>query len=234
MAPYQAPEKKIQKKNKGAKDSPRFKGTPDAVSGETNTHSSEEDEDKEGEEASLLAAIAQAAKVSDLKCKLGLADEDLVRINKRLDEAQDFVSKLMCGYGELTEAKEQARVNKGTVDKAAEDLKSERVVRCQYEERVTEVEQALKDAADKYKSIEEKSKAQVTDLAQALKEAEEARVESCVAREEIQQAEQRAADVFADLPKSTADAAQFFRAQEDTRRRSYSGHSSRRGSAQRC
>ena len=32
--------------------------------------------------------------------------------------------------GELTQAKEQARVNKAAADKAAEDLKSEQVVRC--------------------------------------------------------------------------------------------------------
>ena len=79
---------------------------------------------------------------------------------------------------ELAQAKEQARVNKAAADKAAEDLKSKHAVRCQYEERVTQVEQALKDAADKYKSLEEKSKAQATDLAKALQEAEEARAES--------------------------------------------------------
>lgn len=49
--------------------------------------------------------------------------------------------------GELALAQEQARVNKAAADKAAEDLKSEQVVRYQYEERVTKVEQALKDAA---------------------------------------------------------------------------------------
>ena len=44
-------------------------------------------------QASLLAAAAQAAEVSELKRKLGLADEDLVRINKRFDEAQGTFSK---------------------------------------------------------------------------------------------------------------------------------------------
>ena len=46
------------------------------------------------------------------------------------------------------------------------------------EERVTEVEQALKDATSKCESLEEKNKAQATDLAKALQEAEEARAES--------------------------------------------------------
>ena len=78
-------------------------------------------------------------------------------------------------------------MNKSAADKAAEDLKAEQAVRCQYEGRVTQLEQALKDAADKYKSLEEKSKAQATDLAKALKEAEEARAESRAAREEIKQ-----------------------------------------------
>ncbi|XBI54435.1 hypothetical protein VPH35_036465 [Triticum aestivum] len=130
-----------------------------------------------GFEASLLAATAQAAEVSELKHKLGLADEDLVCINKGFDEAQGSAAAVEALRGELTQVKEQARVNKAAADKAAEDLKSEQVVRCQYEERVTEVEQALKDAADKCKSLEEKI-------------------------------------AFADLPKSAADAAQFFKAQE--------------------
>ena len=92
--------------------------------------------------------------------------------------------------GELTQAQEQSRVNKAAVDKASEDLKSEQALRSQYEERVEEVEKALKDATDNYKSLEEKSKTQETDLAEALKEAEEARAESRAVREEIKQAGQ--------------------------------------------
>ena len=95
--------------------------------------------------------------------------------------------------GELAQAKEQAQVNKAAADKAAEDLKSEQVVRRQYEERVTEVEQALKDAASKCESLEEKNKAQATDLDKTLQEAKAARTESRAAREEIRQAEQIAA-----------------------------------------
>ena len=45
-------------------------------------------------QASLLAATAQAAEVSELKRKLGLADEDLVRINKRFDEAQGMFQNI--------------------------------------------------------------------------------------------------------------------------------------------
>ena len=81
-------------------------------------------------------------------------------------------------------------MNKAAADKVAEDLKSEQVVRCRYEERVAELEKALKDAADKYESLEEKSKAQVTDLDEAHKEA---RAKSRAARKEIKQAIQIAA-----------------------------------------
>jgi DNA repair exonuclease SbcCD ATPase subunit len=139
----------------------------------------------------------------------------------------------------LAQAKEEAKVSKAAADKAAADLKSEQVARRQYEERVTEVEQELKDAAGKCESLEEKNKAQAAELAKALQEAKEARTESRAAREEIRQSEQIAAgkpfllqtifggpryalltrlwsspDAFADLSKSAADAAQFFRAQE--------------------
>ena len=42
-------------------------------------------------QASLLAATAQDAEVSELKRKLRLADKDFVCINKRLDEAQGML-----------------------------------------------------------------------------------------------------------------------------------------------
>jgi DNA repair exonuclease SbcCD ATPase subunit len=141
--------------------------------------------------------------------------------------------------GALAQAKEQAKVSKAAADTAATDLKSEQAARRQYEERVAKLEQELKDAASKCESLEEKNKAQAADLAKALQEAEEGRTESRAAREEIRQAGQIAAgkpfllqskfgsqkyalltrlwnspDAFADLSRSAADAAQFFRAQE--------------------
>ena len=49
--PYQAPEKKTKKKRREAKGGPRCKGTPNAMSGETEIPSSHEgDEDEEEEE----------------------------------------------------------------------------------------------------------------------------------------------------------------------------------------
>ena len=141
--------------------------------------------------------------------------------------------------GDLAQAKEQARVSQAVADKVAADLKAEQVVCHRYEERVTEVEQELKNAAGKCEALEEKNKAQLVDLAKALQEAKEAGTESRAAREEIKQAEQIAAskpfllqskfgsqkyalltrvwgspDAFVDLPKSVTDAAQFFRARE--------------------
>ena len=57
-ARYQAPEKKAKKKGKEAKGGLRRKGTSDAVSGETETHSSheggEDEEEKEAESGSSL------------------------------------------------------------------------------------------------------------------------------------------------------------------------------------
>ena len=59
----------------------------------------------------------------------------------------------------LAQAKEQARVSKAAANKAAADLNAEQVARRQYEERVTEVEQELKDAAGKCEALEEKNEA---------------------------------------------------------------------------
>ena len=122
-------------------------------------------------------------------------------------------------------------MSKAAAGKAVADLKAEQVTRHQYEERVTEVEQELKDTAGKCESLEEQNKAQAAELAKALQEAKEARTESRAAREEIKEAEQIAAskpfllqsifggrryallnrlwsapDAFADLPRSAADA----------------------------
>ena len=130
-------------------------------------------------------------------------------------------------------------MSQAAADKAAADLKAEQVARRRYEERVATVEQELKDTAGKCDALEEKNKAQAADLAKALQGAKEARTESRAAREEIKQAEQIAAgqpfllqsifggrryallnrlwsspDAFPDLPRSAADAAQFFRAHE--------------------
>ena len=85
----------------------------------------------------------------------------------------------------LAQAKEQARVSQAAADKAATDLKAEQVTYRQYEERVTEVEQELKNAAGKCEALEEKNMAQATDLAKALQEAKEAQTDSRRAREEI-------------------------------------------------
>ena len=139
--------------------------------------------------------------------------------------------------GELTQTKEQARVSNSATDKAAVDLSAEQAARRHFEERVTEVEQRLKDTSRKCESLEGENKAKGTELAKTLQDAKEARSESRAVREEIRQARQIAAgkpfllqakfgdrgyallnrlwsspDAYADLPKSVADAAQFFRA----------------------
>nr|XP_020151728.1 uncharacterized abhydrolase domain-containing protein DDB_G0269086-like [Aegilops tauschii subsp. strangulata] len=139
------------------------------------------------------AATAQAAEVSELKRKLELADEDLIRINKRLDEVQGSAAAVESLKSALAQAKEHARVSQAASEKAATDLETEQVTRRKYEERVTEVEQELKDAASKCEALEEKNKTQAVNLTKALQEAKEARTESPVAREAIKQGEQIAA-----------------------------------------
>ena len=79
-------------------------------------------------------------------------------------------------------------MSNAAIDKAAADLKAKQATRCQVEERVSVIEQELKDAARKCKSLEEENKAKATDLTKALEEAKEARSESRAAREEVQRA----------------------------------------------
>ena len=64
----------------------------------------------------------------------------------------DGTAKVETLRGELARAKEQARVSNAAIDKAGADLKAEQATRRQFEERVSEVEQELKDAACKCES----------------------------------------------------------------------------------
>ena len=53
--------------------------------------------------------------------------------------------------------------------KAVADLKAEQATRRQFEERVSKVEQELKDATRKCESLEEENKAKVAELAKAYR-----------------------------------------------------------------
>ena len=64
------------------------------------------------------------------------------------------------------------------VEKAVGDLKAEQSTRRQFEGRVSQVEQELKDATRKCELLEEENKAKAFELAKALEEAQEARSES--------------------------------------------------------
>ena len=91
---------------------------------------------------------------------------------------------------DLARAKEQARVSNAAADKAAADLKAEQATRRQFEERVSKIEQELKDATHKCELLEEDNKAKATKLAKAIQDAQEARSESHAAREELRRAGQ--------------------------------------------
>ena len=100
----------------------------------------------------------------------------------------DRVTKVEDLKSTLAQAKEQARVSQVAADKAAADLEAEQVTRHKYQERVTKVDQALQDAANKCEALEESNKAQAAELTKALQEAKEAQTESWATHEEVKQA----------------------------------------------
>ena len=120
-------------------------------------------------------------------------------------------------------------------DKAAK----ERTEREKHEARVGEVQQELQDFVKKYESLERDSKTQGSELAKALKNAQNAKAEAQKALQEIEAVRKIAAGkafimqskhvketfllltriwsspgAFADLPSSVLDAAEFYRAEE--------------------
>ena len=140
---------------------------------------------------------------------------------------------------ELARAKEQARISNAADEKASAELKAEQAARHQYEEKISSMTLKLKEAASRCGFLERDNKAKTADLDKALQEAREARSESRVAREEIQQAGEITAGkpfllqtkfgdpnyaplnqvwsspgALLDLSKSVSDATQFSQVQE--------------------
>ena len=152
---------------------------------------------------------------------------------------------------ELALAKEQARASNADALKAAEDLRAEQAAHRQSEDKIAEMAVELKNAAGRYELLEEENHAKSADLRKALDAAKETRSEIRDAREELQQAGEimarnpyllqmkfldpkyapldrrwSPADAYADLAKSTADAAKFLRIKKISKWKSYSGRNS--------
>ena len=128
---------------------------------------------------------------------------------------------------------------KSALAEARKEAEEERASRLKHESRVEEVQQELKDAIGKCEFLECKNSEQNSELAKALQSAQEAQDKAQSVVREIQEARQNAAGkafnmqskfvkkryifltriwsspgVFADLPWSVADAAEFFRTKE--------------------
>ena len=124
---------------------------------------------------------------------------------------------------------------KSALAEAKKEAEEELAARLKHESRVEEVQQVLKDAINNCESLERKISDQDSELAKALQSAKEARVEAQGNRREIQEAKQimvgkafnmqskfvrrkytlltciwSSPGAFADLPRSIANAADFF------------------------
>lgn len=78
--------------------------------------------------------------------------------------------------GALSQAKKEAEANKATADKAVVELEAKWTTRRQHDARVAKVEQELKDANDKCKTLEQKTSDQASELSKAFQDAKEARI----------------------------------------------------------
>lgn len=109
----------------------------------------------------------------------------------------DFMIMIIVGAAEveslksaLAQAQKEEGANRAATDKAVKELEAEQTACRQHEARVAKVEQELKDAITKCQSLEKKTSDQASELAKALQDVKQARVESQSARQEIQQARQ--------------------------------------------
>ena len=141
---------------------------------------------------------------------------------------------------ELALAKEQARLSNAAALMAAEELRAEQAAHHRSEEKMAEMAEELKNATDWYALLEKENKASSAEVDKALNATKEMWTEVRGVWEELQQAGKIAAggsyllrtkffdlkyapldgrwspaDAYADLAKSTADAAEFFKDQGD-------------------
>ncbi|KAF7007950.1 hypothetical protein CFC21_022831 [Triticum aestivum] len=193
-----------------------------------------------GFEVSKGPAANQSVEVAELRRQIGSIDADITLVNERLKESQDGAAAVEALRAELVQAKEQARVSNAAALKAAKELRAEQAAHRRSEEKVAKMAMELKNAADRYDLLEKKNKASSADLNKALNATKEMRTEVRGVREELQQASKitaggsyllrtkfldpkyapldgrwSPADAYADLAKSTADAAKFFKDQGD-------------------
>ena len=70
-------------------------------------------------------------------------------------------------WAELARAKEQARSSNVAALKAGEKLRAEQAVHCESKEKIAKMAVELKDAADRYRLLEEENRANAKDLEKA-------------------------------------------------------------------
>ena len=141
---------------------------------------------------------------------------------------------------ELAQAKEHARSSNVTALKAAKGLWAEQAANCESEEKIAKMTVELKDAADRYRLLEEENQANATDLEKAWVAANEARSKIRATKEELNQVADivsgkpfllrtkfgdrkyalldrlwSSADTYVDLAASAADAAEYFKDRQD-------------------
>ena len=89
---------------------------------------------------------------------------------------------------ELAQAKEQARSSNAASLKATKDLRAEQAAHCGSKEKIAKMAVELKDAADRYRLLEEESRVKTTDLEKARVAAKEARSKIRATKDELNQA----------------------------------------------
>ncbi|XBI93842.1 hypothetical protein VPH35_030602 [Triticum aestivum] len=193
-----------------------------------------------GFEVSKDPAADQSVEVAELRRQIGSIDADITLVNKWLEESQDGATAVEALRAELAQVKEQARASNAAALKAAEELRAEQAAHRRSEEKIAEMAEELKNAADRYVLLEKENKARSTELDKELNATKEMRTDVRGMREELQQADKivaggsyllrtkflepkyaplagpwSPADAYADLANSTADAAKFFEGQGD-------------------
>ncbi|XP_048545533.1 uncharacterized protein LOC125524538 [Triticum urartu] len=121
----------------------------------------------------------------------------------------DRICVMVCARGD-----DRSRGSKEGCCQAEEKAAAEQALREKHEAKVVEAKRELQETMKKCETLEQSLTEKESELARSHQAMCDARGETQDALQEIQEAREITAGIFAELPRSISDAAQFYRAEE--------------------
>ncbi|XP_020150077.4 uncharacterized protein [Aegilops tauschii subsp. strangulata] len=167
-------------------------------------------------EAFASSSASNSKELDELNYKHEWSEEDLnLLLKEQMDKAQAATAEMEALRAELKNAQTEAEQQRATSEKSNTELSEERDARRKDQARILEVEQDLKGLYAERDVLQADKKNDAAELKRLELAHNEAQVQARSDREELRQVSEIAAGTFVDLPRSAADACQYFNERED-------------------